>query len=83
LTQAVGVQRRKFGNAGEMPKKYLDVRRVLLANGWNLIRQRGSHQVWRSPDGSRTVIVSEKNSDTIPAGTLAGIRKSTGLDHLR
>jgi predicted RNA binding protein YcfA (HicA-like mRNA interferase family) len=66
-----------------IPKKYREIRAALRLDGWKLVRQRGSHQVWLSPDGTSRVIVSGKNSDTIPTGTLASIRKATGMDYLR
>jgi predicted RNA binding protein YcfA (HicA-like mRNA interferase family) len=66
-----------------MPKKYCDVRKQLRASGWSLLRQRGSHETWRSPDGQHTLTVAGKDSDTVPAGTLAAMRRATGLDDLR
>ena len=66
-----------------MPKRYRDVRRRLSADGWSRVRSSGSHETWRSPDGARTVTVAGKNSDTVPAGTLAAMRRATGLDDLR
>ncbi|MBM3664605.1 MAG: type II toxin-antitoxin system HicA family toxin, partial [Actinobacteria bacterium] len=61
-----------------MPKKYREVRAALTAAGWAKVRQSGSHETWRSPDGRRQVVVSGKDSDTIAAGTLASIRRQTG-----
>jgi predicted RNA binding protein YcfA (HicA-like mRNA interferase family) len=64
-------------------KKFREVRRALRAEGWGKVRQAGSHETWESPDGSRAVTVAGKNSDTVPAGTLAAIRRATGLKDLR
>jgi predicted RNA binding protein YcfA (HicA-like mRNA interferase family) len=66
-----------------MPKKYREVRRRLLAAGWTRLRSSGSHETWRSPDGRRAVTIAGKDSDTVPAGTLASMRRATGLDDLR
>jgi predicted RNA binding protein YcfA (HicA-like mRNA interferase family) len=66
-----------------MPKKYRDVRQALLAAGWQLVRQRGSHEVWAHPDRPDRIVVAGKPSDTVPVGTLASIRKASGLEHLR
>ncbi|HEX4009403.1 MAG TPA: type II toxin-antitoxin system HicA family toxin [Solirubrobacteraceae bacterium] len=66
-----------------MPKKYRDVRQALLTAGWQLVRQRGSHEVWAHPDRPDRIVVAGKPSDTVPVGTLASIRKASGLDHLR
>jgi predicted RNA binding protein YcfA (HicA-like mRNA interferase family) len=66
-----------------MPKKYRDVRRRLLAAGWTVARQAGSHETWHAPGGARSVTIAGKNSDTVPAGTLAAMPRATGLDDLR
>jgi predicted RNA binding protein YcfA (HicA-like mRNA interferase family) len=66
-----------------VPKKYREVRRILRRAGWSIARTTGSHEQWRSFDGTRSVTVSGKPSDTVPAGTLAAMRRATGLDDLR
>ena len=66
-----------------MPVKFKQLRAALMSDGWEVVRQRGSHEIWRSGKGDRTVTIAGKDSDTIPLGTLAAIRRSTGLDHLR
>jgi predicted RNA binding protein YcfA (HicA-like mRNA interferase family) len=66
-----------------MPKKYREVRKRLRAAGWSRVRRSGSHETWRSPDGSRVVTVAGKDSDSVPSGTLAAMRRATGLDGLR
>lgn len=48
-----------------------------------MIRQRGSHEIWTAPDAKRRVVVAGKPSDTVPVGTLASIRRATGLEELR
>lgn len=66
-----------------MPMKYKDVRRALADAGWHLVRQRGSHEVWAHFRHHKRIIVAGKGSDTVPIGTLASIRKASGLEHLR
>jgi predicted RNA binding protein YcfA (HicA-like mRNA interferase family) len=66
-----------------MPKKYREVRRILREAGWRPVRQSGSHEIWQGPDGTRSVTVAGKPTDTVPAGTLAAIRRATGLESLR
>ena len=66
-----------------MPKKYREVRRLLRAAGWAPVRRSGSHETWRSPHGERAVTVAGKDSDSVPAGTLAAMPRATGLDDLR
>jgi predicted RNA binding protein YcfA (HicA-like mRNA interferase family) len=66
-----------------MPKKYREVRAALLAAGWHVVRQRGSHEVWAHPGHDQRIAVAGKPSDTVPVGTLGSIRKASGLEHLR
>lgn len=67
-----------------MAKKYRDVRRILRRAGWARLRTEGSHEIWRHEDGRRvTVAGGGKNNDDVPAGTLANIRKGTGIEELR
>ena len=64
-------------------EKFREVRRARRADGRRQVRQSGSHETWQSPDGSRMVTIAGKNSDTVPTGTLAAIRRATGLEDLR
>ncbi len=66
-----------------MPKTYREVRAALLGAGWEVARQRGSHEVWAHPDRDARIVVAGKNSDTVPVGTLGSIRKASGLENLR
>ncbi len=66
-----------------MAKKFREVRKALRAEGWVKVRQAGSHETWESADGTRVVTVAGKDSDTVPVGTLAAIRRATGIDELR
>jgi predicted RNA binding protein YcfA (HicA-like mRNA interferase family) len=66
-----------------MPKKYREVRSALLAAGWQVVRQRGSHEVWAHPGQDQRIVVAGKNSDTVPVGTLGSIRRASGLENLR
>ena len=66
-----------------MPKKYREVRAALLEAGWEVVRQRGSHEVWAHPQRTERVVVAGKDSATVPVGTLGSIRKASGLENLR
>jgi predicted RNA binding protein YcfA (HicA-like mRNA interferase family) len=46
-------------------------------------RQAGSHETWESADNTRIVTIAGKDSDTVPVGTLAAVRRATGLQDLR
>jgi predicted RNA binding protein YcfA (HicA-like mRNA interferase family) len=66
-----------------MPKKYGEVRRALREAGWEVLRQRGSHEVWGRPGDRVRIVVAGKDSQTVPIGSLSSIRKASGLEHLR
>jgi predicted RNA binding protein YcfA (HicA-like mRNA interferase family) len=66
-----------------VPKKYREVREALRDAGWEIPRQRGSHEVWGRPGDSARIVVAGKDSQTVPVGTLSSIRKASGLEHLR
>ena len=65
-----------------MAKKFRQVRNALAAEGWTRVRQTG-RTTWESADGTRVVTVAGKDSDTVPVGTLAAIRRATGIKDLR
>jgi predicted RNA binding protein YcfA (HicA-like mRNA interferase family) len=66
-----------------MPKKYREVRREFESAGWQIVRHRGSHEVWAHPDRQERIVVAGKASATVPAGTLGSIRRASGLEDLR
>lgn len=66
-----------------MAKKFREVRKAFRAERWVKVRQAGSHETWESADGVRVITVAGKDSDTVPVGTLAAIRRATGLQDLR
>jgi len=66
-----------------MSKKVKEVVTILEDNGWTMVRQRGSHRVYRHPENPHVVAVSGRWNETLPVGTLSGIRRLTGLNELR
>lgn len=58
-----------------MAKKYREVRSALATAGWEVLRQRGSHEVWGKHGGTARIVVAGKDSDTVPVGTLSSIRR--------
>ena len=75
---------RRSGEHSVMAKKYRDVSKALRREGWQKVRVRGSHEVWRHADGREvTVPAGGKANREVPAGTLAAIRRATGLEELR
>ncbi|MFM8762815.1 MAG: type II toxin-antitoxin system HicA family toxin [Solirubrobacterales bacterium] len=66
-----------------VPWKVREVEKKLRREGWAKFRQSGSHQVWKSRDGTRTAVVAGKASDTLSPGTLANIRRASGIEEFR
>jgi len=51
----------------------LSARRIIAAlgaDGFTLARTRGSHRLFRHPDGRRVTVSAHRLSDTFPPGTL-------------
>jgi predicted RNA binding protein YcfA (HicA-like mRNA interferase family) len=59
--------------------KVRDVIATLEADGWQLVRTRGSHRQFRHAAKAGTVTVAGKPSVDIPPGTLGSIWKQAGL----
>jgi predicted RNA binding protein YcfA (HicA-like mRNA interferase family) len=55
--------------------KVRDVIRLVEADGWVFVRQRGSHRQYRHPGKPGTVTVAGKGSDDMPRGTLNSVPK--------
>jgi predicted RNA binding protein YcfA (HicA-like mRNA interferase family) len=66
-----------------MAKKYREVRADLKEAGWEVVRHKGSHEVWAHPGEDARIVVAGQDSATVPVGTLASIRRASGLEHLR
>ena len=59
--------------------KVREIIAILDADGWRLVRTRGSHRQFRHPIKSGTVTVAGKPSIEMPVGTLGSIWKQAGL----
>jgi predicted RNA binding protein YcfA (HicA-like mRNA interferase family) len=59
--------------------KVRDVITTLEADGWQLVRTRGSHRQYRHSTKPGTVTVAGKPSVDVPPGTLGSIWKQAGL----
>ena len=66
-----------------MPKKYREVRAALQEAGWEVVHERGSHEVWAHPQRTERIVVAGKGIATVPVGTLGSIGKATGPERLR
>lgn len=55
-----------------------EVERLLIENGWQPVRQVGSHKMFKKTNNPNTIAVPFHNKD-IPIGTLNAILKQAGL----
>ena len=62
-----------------MPMKVKDLVALIQADGWQLVRQKGSHRQFHHMAKPGTVTVAGKDSVEIPPGTLSSILKQAGL----
>jgi predicted RNA binding protein YcfA (HicA-like mRNA interferase family) len=60
--------------------KIRDALKILKKDGWEVVRQRGSHRQLKNPEKPGTVTVAGKPGVDIPPGTLKSIWKQAGLD---
>jgi len=58
--------------------KVADVLRWLDADGWRIIRTKGSHRQFKHPDKPGLVTVAGKPSDSLAEGTWNSIQKQAG-----
>ena len=67
-----------------MAKSYREVRRILAAHGYVVVRRRGSHEQWQDASGVTVTVASGgKGGQTVPVGILRSIRRATGIEELR
>lgn len=59
--------------------KVRDILRFLAADGWVLVRTRGSHQQFKHPSKPGLVTVAGSGNDDLAPGTLNSILKQAGL----
>jgi len=60
--------------------KVRDVLKTLEADGWVIVRTKGSHRQLKHPTKAGTVTVSGKPSVDVPIGTLKSIWKQSQID---
>ncbi len=62
-----------------MPMKVKELIAALEADGWRLVRTKGSHRQFHHPTKQGTVTVSGKPSVEVPVGTLNSALRQAGL----
>ena len=63
----------------QMPVKVNELLTLVQADGWKLVRQKGSHRQFHHPSKAGTVTVLGKPSVEVPPGTLNSVLKQAGL----
>ena len=59
--------------------KVREIIKLIEADGWYLLRTRGSHRQFKHPEKSGKVTIPGKLSDDLPPGTLNSIVKQAQL----
>ncbi|GHH59776.1 addiction module toxin, HicA family [Lentzea cavernae] len=62
-----------------MPLKVSEIVKLLEADGWYLVRTKGSHRQFHHPSKPGTVTIAGKPSTDLPIGTERSIRKQAGI----
>ena len=62
-----------------MPKKIREILQILAEDGWEIIRQRGSHRQLNHPSKPGLVTVAGHPSDDLHSKTEESIFKQAGL----
>lgn len=63
-----------------MPLKVLDMIKLIEADGWRLLRIRGSHRHYVHPSKPGVVTIPGKMGKDLPIGTERSILKQAGID---
>jgi len=58
--------------------KPAEIERIIKADGWYLVRQQGSHKVYRHPTKQGHVTIPWHSKD-LPAGTVHNIKKQAQI----
>lgn len=77
--QASAIGERAEYDSKPIPTKVHEVIARLQADGWVLVRTKGSHGQFHHPSKPGTVTVAGKPSIEVPAGTLGSILEQAGL----
>ncbi|NKB35878.1 MAG: addiction module toxin, HicA family [Gammaproteobacteria bacterium] len=59
--------------------KVKELLKEIEADGWQLVRTKGSHRQFKHPTKPGTVTIAGKPSVEVPKGTLNAILKQSGL----
>jgi predicted RNA binding protein YcfA (HicA-like mRNA interferase family) len=62
-----------------LPMKVRDLLKLVEADGWRLVRTKGSHRQFRHPSKHGTVTIAGNPGIDVPIGTLNSVLKQAGL----
>ncbi len=62
-----------------MPPKVRDMIKLIEADGWYFVTQRGSHRQYKHPTKPGKVTIPGAPSDELPPGTWNSIQRQAGL----
>jgi predicted RNA binding protein YcfA (HicA-like mRNA interferase family) len=66
-----------------VPKTVREIERILRDQGWTLARTTGSHRQYVHPDNPNVITVPGARGRQVATGTLASIRRASGINELR
>jgi len=66
-----------------VPKTVREAEKILRKHGWRLARTVGSHRQFVHDDNPNVVTVPGAPGKQIATGTLASIRRASGIDEMR
>lgn len=61
------------------PMKVRDLVKLVEADGWRLVRTKGSHRQFRHPSKRGTVTIAGNPGIDVPIGTMNSVLKQAGL----
>jgi predicted RNA binding protein YcfA (HicA-like mRNA interferase family) len=62
-----------------LPMKVRDLVKLVEADGWRLVRTKGSHRQFHHPSKRGTVTISGNAGIDVPIGTMNTVLKQAGL----
>jgi predicted RNA binding protein YcfA (HicA-like mRNA interferase family) len=63
--------------------KIRDIIKIIQADGWIIVHQKGSHRQYKHPDKKGRITIAGHPGDELAVGTLNSIFKQAGIDKPR
>ena len=55
------------------------IEKIIVANGWFLVRVNGSHYQYKHPNNIHTITIPNHNGKDLSIGVIHNLEKTTGL----